>query len=108
MAGRPGTTSGAGDLHGLMRVLGAGLVVTDDDQVTGLLMLLDERVTGWPVSSRDPEGERVRVSWRQPDTVGPAPRWSQRPVRCSQRLVLCQVLWVHARRVVRSVVLCAW
>jgi hypothetical protein len=26
-----------------MLVLGAGLVATDDDQVTGLLMLLDER-----------------------------------------------------------------
>ena len=29
-----------------------------------LLMLLDERVTGWPVRSRDPEGQRVRVSRR--------------------------------------------
>jgi hypothetical protein len=32
-----------------MLVLGAGVVATDDDQVAGLLMLLDERVTGWPV-----------------------------------------------------------
>jgi hypothetical protein len=47
-----------------MLVLGAGLVATDDDSVHGLLMLLDERVTGWPVRSRDPEGERVRVSRR--------------------------------------------
>jgi hypothetical protein len=29
-----------------MRVLGAGLVATDDDQVTGLLLLLDERGHG--------------------------------------------------------------
>jgi hypothetical protein len=34
------------DLHGRMRVLGAGVVATDDDQVHGLLMLLDERGDG--------------------------------------------------------------
>jgi hypothetical protein len=30
-------------------VLGAGVVATDDDQVTRLLLLLDEEVTGRPV-----------------------------------------------------------
>jgi hypothetical protein len=36
----------------------------------GLLMLLVERGHGLAGVIRDPEGERVRLSWLQPDTVG--------------------------------------
>ena len=45
------------------------MVATDDDQVHGLLMLLDEPGHGLAGVIWDPEGERVRVSWLQPDTV---------------------------------------
>ena len=53
-----------------MPVLGAGVVATDDDSVHGLLMLLDERGHGLAGVIPGSEGERVRVSWLQPDTVG--------------------------------------
>ena len=81
-----------------MRMLGAGVVATDDDSVHGLLMLLDERGHGLAGVIQGSRGERVRVSWRQPDTA-----WAQqqRPARWPGRLVLWQLLWVHPGRVIQ-------